>query len=99
MFVLKSTSKTNKDKSTEIFPLLLCMAYVWHVQCQEPTKGQQKVQILKKTTLLCPSTGIITLWYYLLKQLRTLKATLEFGPNLTTTRFGAPPPPVKCGCV
>ena len=99
MFVLKSTSKTNKDKSTEIFPLLLCMAYVWHVQCQEPTKGKQKVQILKKTTLLCPSTGIITLWYYLLKQLRTLKATLEFGPSLTTTRFGAPPPPVKCGCV
>ena len=50
-----------KDNATEILPPLLlkptysiCTVYA-HVQCREPKKGQQKVQVLKKTTVLWPS--------------------------------------------
>ena len=47
----------NKDKSSEIFPRLLLKPHYRyaHVLCREPKKGQQKVQILKKTTGHCPS--------------------------------------------
>ena len=31
------------------------------MQCQEPKKGQQKVLILKKTTMLCPSRSYYSL--------------------------------------
>ena len=35
---------------------LLKPPYIYaHVQCRELQKGQQKIPILKKTTVLCPS--------------------------------------------
>ena len=57
-FVLQS--KTNKDKSTEIFPpLLLKPTNTWYMRLRtdnaESQKDHQNVTILKKTTWLCPS--------------------------------------------
>ena len=51
-------SKANKDKSTEIFPPLLLnhLIYAQLRMCNaDSPKVQQKVQILKKTIVLCPS--------------------------------------------
>ena len=61
-------SLTNKDKSTEIFPSLLCkpLDIYAHVQCIESQKGPQTVLILKKTTGLFPSKSdssmVETVW-------------------------------------
>ena len=54
-------SKTNKDKSTDIFlPLLLKPTDIYSCAMRRAKKGQQKVPILKKTTGLCPSRS----YYY-----------------------------------
>ena len=53
-FVLQR--KTNEDKSTEIFPPLLCKPpYIHACDMTKAKKGQQKVPILKKTTVSWPS--------------------------------------------
>ena len=53
-FVLKS--KTSKDKSTHIFPpLLLKPPFICACAMLRNKKGQLKVQILKKTTVLWSS--------------------------------------------
>ena len=49
-------SKTNKDKSAEIFPpLLLKPTYICTRAMLRANIGQEKSPILKKTTRLCPS--------------------------------------------
>ena len=52
-FVLKI--KTNKDKSTEIFLPLHLKPTNMRTCMPRARRGQQKVQILKKSTMLCPS--------------------------------------------
>ena len=52
-FVFKT--KTNEVKSTELLPLLL-LKPTYICSLLRAKKGQQKVQNLKKTTRLCPST-------------------------------------------
>ena len=47
--------KTNKDKSSEIFPPLLLKPYICARSMLEVKKGQQMVPILKKKIVLCPS--------------------------------------------
>ena len=50
-YELKQT-KTNIKKYFD--PISLNHHICAHMQCQEPKKGQQKVQILKKTAVLWP---------------------------------------------
>ena len=57
-FALKC--KTNKVKSTEIFPPLLLNPPYMCVPMPRAKTGQRKVQILMKTTVLAPP-GVVTL--------------------------------------
>ena len=62
--------KTNKNKSTEnvhpsclIHRICICALRTSHVQCREPSKGQPKVPILEKTTVLFyPSCSGLSLY-------------------------------------
>ena len=62
-FALKS--KTNKDKSTEIFPpLLRITTYICAGAIPRGKKGQQKVPIKKKDhRALCPSCSYYSITY------------------------------------
>ena len=58
-------SKTNKDKSIVISPPPLLKPSYIYAHVPRAKKGQQKVPTLKKTTGLCPSSFVITLWSHL----------------------------------
>ena len=59
MYFEEKQTKTNLQK--HFYPSSI--NYLAQVQCREPKKGQQLVQILKKTTVLCWSVLSISLWF------------------------------------
>ena len=59
MYFEEKQTKTNLQK--HFYPSSI--NYPAQVQCREPKKGKQLVQILKKTTVLCWSVLSISLWF------------------------------------